>query len=106
MDESYRVLKVLSTIQKNAFDYSITKELRDMYHMALNHFKEHILPAIKKKEDQLAMNDIFNPRNSFPTLNLPKVPLPQLKMDDRLLLIDTQQKEISELKSKVLLKTY
>ena len=60
--------------------------------MAVNHFKEHILPANEKKQ-QLAMNTASQ-RISFPTFNFPPWP-------SEFKLKDDQKKEISDMKSKV-----
>jgi len=97
LDEYYRVMKVVMTNQQNTFNYSLTRELSDIYHMALNHFKEDILPAIKRKQ-QLAYNTASQ-RISFPTFTFPPLASDFKLKYDRL--IDNQQKEISELKSKV-----
>ena len=93
------------TSQQNKLDYSLAEEVNDIYHMALNHFKEHVIPA-KKRNQQLLTDNTTSQGLSFPTFNFsPLLPL-ELKLpsefklkDDRL--IDNQRKEISELKLKV-----
>jgi len=96
LDEYYRLIKVVMTSQQNTVDYSIMKEVTDIYHMALDHYKEHILPVIERNQ-KLATN---SQQISFPTFSWPALPSEIKSKDDAL--IDNQRKEISELKSKVL----
>ena len=93
------------TNQQNTFNYSLTKEVNDIYHMALNHFQEHVLPAIKRKQQldmkrkqQLAMNTTSQ-RISFPTFSFPPYHS-EFKLEDGRL-VDNLRKENSEWKSKV-----
>jgi len=85
------------TNQQNTFNYSLTKEVNDIYHMALNHFQQHVLPAIKRKQ-QLAMNTTSQ-RISFPTFSFPPYHS-EFKLEDGRL-VDNLRKENSEWKSKV-----
>ncbi len=98
MDECYRVIKVVITNQQKKLNYSLKKELNDIYHMAVNHYEEHSFPGIKRRQE-LTMKTPSQRISSFPTSNSPKGPS-ELKPEDRRL-IDTLQKENSELKLKV-----
>jgi len=86
------------TNQQNKLSNSLKNELSDINHIAINHYEEHILPALKRRTD-LAMKTLSQRISSIPTPNSPKVPS-ELKLEDRRL-IDNLQKENSELKLKV-----
>ena len=73
-------------------------ELRDMTFTASNHFKEHVIPASKGVQQMLTVN----PASIFASFCLPTVAAPVIKMEDRSPIESHQQKEISELKSKVI----
>ena len=88
--------------KQNKLYHSLTEELSDIYHMALNHFQEHILPAIKRKQQlarQTFSQRISSEISSLSSSNLTKV-ASKLQPEDRRL-IDNLRKENSELKSKV-----
>jgi len=75
--------------------HELTRELNDIYKTAIDHFKEQILPALKRKQKLTAISQEI----SIPSPCLPKAPI-DVKVEDHLL-IDNLRKENFDLKSKV-----
>ena len=89
------------TNQQNKLQpHEFTKELNDIFSTATNHFKEHIVPSLKRNQKLPNMSTLFSQRISIPnSFNLP-ITTKELKLEDRRL-IDNLRKDNSELKSKV-----
>ncbi len=96
LDEYYRLLKVLMTNQQNTVDYTVMYKVSELYHMALNHYKEHINPVIKSHSTFSAPTRFSSPAFKSSTLSSE---LLKLMGDHRY--VDNQQKENSELKLRV-----
>lgn len=95
LDEFYRLCRVVMTTQTRLNSHQLLKEFRDLTSTACNHLVEHIVPTMKATK-MLAII----PASTTSSSNYPLSAAPVFKMEDRLL-IDSQRKEISELKSKV-----
>lgn len=95
LDEFNRLCRVVMTTQTRLISHELLDELEDLTSTACNHFKERIIPAMKStKISAIIPTGIPASSSNYP------ISTPVFRMEDRLL-IDSQRKQISELKSKV-----
>ncbi|EFX70553.1 hypothetical protein DAPPUDRAFT_61180 [Daphnia pulex] len=92
LDECYRVLREVVVHKNPPKSYELLQELRDISSMAVEHFKEHIDPTMKR-------NQMINTaiRNSSPRF------IRCVADADDSLLINSQERQIVDLKTKVII---